>query len=435
MSYSVLLKKILLFLAAGIMAAAVQGCTPAEKTQGNTAAETAQESAAPGTGTAAAGTAVQQAEMDAGTAGTAQETASAGQAVSAGQSASADQAASAGQTASPDKAVSAVEPSEEVFVTLGFAGDLNLSEGWETTVYLDAQKRGIRDCFSDRILKKMRGYDLFMLNNEFTYSRRGKRSEKTFAFRADPDRVEDLRTLGTDLVLTANNHVFDYGKEAFLDTLKTLEEAKIGYVGAGRDLAAASEPFYADLYGKKIAYVAASCAEEHEDTIWTPPASEDSPGIFGCYDPEVFCRSVREAAENADFVVANVHWGYEYLDYYTQEQEELAGRLVEAGADAVIGTHPHVLQGIKKIGTVPVFYSLGNFWFNGEDLMTGMAELTLRISPDPEKKPELVQARFIPCIQSGLFTREADAEEKELILQHMREISFGTEISGEGVIR
>lgn len=323
----------------------------------------------------------------------------------------------------------------DILVTLGFAGDLNLSEGWETTEKMDQQKNGILDCFSDRTVERMRGFDLFMLNNEFTYSTRGEKSEKTYTFRADPERVENLKKLGVDIVLTANNHIYDYGADAFLDTLDTLDRAGIRRVGAGKDLKEAASPVYLDLYGRKIAYVAASCAEEHEDTIWTLSAEKDSPGILGCYDPEVFLESVREAAEQADFVIASVHWGYEYLDYYTAEQKEMAGSLIRAGADAVIGTHPHVLQGVEYLDGAPVFYSLGNFWFNGEDLMTGMAQLTLRLPEDPEEKVRLEETKFIPCIQSGLYTKEAETDwEREQILQHMRDISFGSEIMDDGTV-
>ncbi|MDO5132024.1 MAG: CapA family protein [Eubacteriales bacterium] len=327
------------------------------------------------------------------------------------------------------------EQAEDVFVTLGFAGDLNLSEGWETTAELDRKKNGIRDCFSKKTIRDMRGFDIFMLNNEFTYSTRGEPSAKSFTFRADPSRVDNLKTLGVDIVLTANNHINDYGRDAFLDTLKTLDDAGIRRVGAGKNLAEAAAPVYFELCGRKIAYVAASCAEEHEDTIWTTPADEDSPGILGCYDPTAFYAAVREAAEQADFVIASVHWGYEYLEYYTAEQREMAENLVYAGADAVIGTHPHVLQGVEFVDGAPVFYSLGNFWFNGEDLMSGMAELTLRLPADPDEKVELAGTRFIPCTQYGLYTEEPENEwEREQVLQHMRDISFGTGIDADGTV-
>lgn len=328
------------------------------------------------------------------------------------------------------------EKAQDREVRLGFAGDLNLSEDWETTVFMDRQEKGIRDCFSPALLEKMRGFDLFMLNNEYTYSRRGEAQEKTYTFRADPKRVKNLNTLGVDIVLVANNHIKDYGEESLVDTLDTLDEAGIRRVGAGRNIEEASAPVIYKINGHRIAYVAASCAEEHEDVIWTSPATEDSPGILGCYDPEDFYEAVRKAAQQADFVIASVHWGYEYLEYYTEEQEAMARELVASGADAIIGTHPHILQGINIMDGVPVFYSLGNFWFNGEDLMTGMAELTLRLPADSGEKPELTGLRFIPCTQRNLFTSgPEEGQEKEQILQHMRDISFGTEIDSDGVIR
>ncbi len=328
-----------------------------------------------------------------------------------------------------------VEVGDDGIVRLGFAGDLNLSEGWETTEKLDASANGIEDCFDPKLLDMMKDFDIFMLNNEFTYSTRGEKSEKTYTFRANPDRVENLHKIGVDVVLTANNHINDYGPDALVDTLDTLDAAGIPHVGAGRNLDEAKEIVYFNVGDYKLAYVAASCAEEFENTIWTTPATADTPGILGCYDDKDILEVIKKAKETSDYVIVNVHWGYEYLDWYTPQHQELAYRMFDSGADAVIGGHPHVLQGIQMVEGKPIFYSLGNFWFNNEDLYSGMAELDLKIPDAPGGKIELVETKFIPCTQYKVYTAlPEDATEKQEIIDHVAGISTDVWLDEDGVV-
>ena len=328
-----------------------------------------------------------------------------------------------------------VEVGDDGIVRLGFAGDLNLSEGWETTEKLDASANGIEDCFDPKLLDMMKDFDIFMLNNEFTYSTRGEKSEKTYTFRANPDRVENLHKIGVDVVLTANNHINDYGPDALVDTLDTLDAAGIPHVGAGRNLDEAKEIVYFNVGDYKLAYVAASCAEEFENTIWTTPATADTPGILGCYDDKDILEVIKKAKETSDYVIVNVHWGYEYLDWYTPQHQELAYRMFDSRADAVIGGHPHVLQGIQMVEGKPIFYSLGNFWFNNEDLYSGMAELDLKIPDAPGGKIELVETKFIPCTQYKVYTAlPEDATEKQEIIDHVAGISTDVWLDEDGVV-
>ena len=320
-------------------------------------------------------------------------------------------------------------------VRLGFAGDINFDENWMTTKYMD-QEGGIEAVISRNFFDLMRGFDIFMINNEFTYSTRGEEVDKSYHFRADPSRVENLHALGADIVLLANNHIFDYGEDALLDTLDTLDASGIPYVGAGRDLGEAMRPYCFTVNGRKIAYVAASSAEEYSESIATRAASESEAGILACYDPTLFLKAIREAQEEADYVVASVHWGMEYDSEYYDEQRELAERMVEAGADAVIGTHTHCLQGINFIDGKPVFYSLGNYWFNEKDLYTGLAELTLDVPADPSKPVTLLATRFYPGTQRDLYTEmPEDKGSRVQILEYLEEISRGeVRIDGEGYV-
>ena len=314
--------------------------------------------------------------------------------------------------------------------TICFAGDINLDENWSTTQYLNEQPNGISDCISKELLEHMKEADIMCLNNEVTFSNGGEPlPDKMYTFRANPERVSVLQEMGVDIVKLANNHVYDYGKQALLDTFDTLEGAGIEYVGAGRNLSEAMEPVYMELDGRTIAFVAASRAEKYK---MTPQATEDSPGILRCYDTELFLNTIKEADANADFVLAYVHWGTEY-SYDLEEVQVTTGKeYLDAGADVIIGAHSHCLQGMEYYDGKPIIYSLGNYWFNEKTLDTVL--LDLHFYGDDEN--EQLEVSVIPAIQSGYCTRIVEeAEEKERIFTFLEDISINVEINEEGVLQ
>jgi len=314
--------------------------------------------------------------------------------------------------------------------TICFAGDINLDEAWYTTQFLNQQPNGIADCISSDLIAHMNEADVMCLNNEFTYSLGGEPlADKLYTFRANPERVSILRELGVDIVKLANNHVYDYGKQALLDTFDTLEGAGIAYVGAGRNLAQAMEPVYIELDGKTIAFVAASRAEKFK---MTPQATEDSPGILRCYDTELLLETIRKADENADFVLAYVHWGTEY-SYELEDVQLTTGKeYLDAGADVIIGAHSHCLQGMEFYDEKPIIYSLGNYWFNERTLDTMLVDLHF-YGDDTDGNLEV---KVIPAIQSGCRTQGiTDTEEQERLYSFLEDISINVEIDQEGLVQ
>lgn len=313
--------------------------------------------------------------------------------------------------------------------TVCFAGDINLDEAWGTTLYLNEQENGIRDCISPELITHMNEADVMCLNNEFTYSTGGAPLEgKAYTFRANPERVAVLQTLGVDIVKLANNHVYDYGRQALLDTFTTLEEAGISYVGAGRNLEEAMQPVYMQIEGKTVAFVSASRAEKYK---MTPQATEDSPGILRCYDTTLFLETIAKARENADFVLAYVHWGTEY-SYELEEVQRSTGRAyLDAGADVVIGAHSHCLQGMEFYKGKPIIYSLGNYWFNEKTLDTML--LDLHFYGDDENG--MLEVQVIPAIQSGFCTTAVtESAEQERIYSFLETISVNIEIDERGIV-
>lgn len=313
--------------------------------------------------------------------------------------------------------------------TLCFAGDINLDENWDTTLFLEEQPGGIYDCISAELVEAMQAADVMCLNNEFTYSTGGSPLPgKAYTFRAAPERVEVLGQLGVDAVTLANNHVYDYGKEALLDTFAVLEEAGVPYFGAGRTLEEAMAPLYLEVEGKTVALAGASRAEKNR---MTPQATETEPGILRCYDTELFLQAIREGKANADFCIAFVHWGTEYSFDLEQVQKDTGREYLDAGADAVIGAHSHCLQGMEFYDGKPIIYSLGNYWFNKKTLDTML--LQLHFSGDDTGTELTVQV--IPAVQSGCRTVYAsDEAEQRRILDFLEGISVNVEIAEDGTV-
>jgi len=340
-----------------------------------------------------------------------------------------------------DEAAAAKEAAREALsydFTLGFAGDICLADNYIPMQHLAAiGSTDISDGIDPRFIKIMRDMDLMWINNEFVYSRRGEPLPgKAWTFCGDPDNVSYLKDLGVDIVGLANNHTFDFGEVSFLDTLDTLEEAKIPYVGAGRMIGQAQAPVYLKTNGFTIAYVAASRAEY---TIYTPEATDTEPGILWCYDNARFLESIRTAAANADYVIALPHWGVEHSTVLEEAQTGGAHAYIDAGADAVIGAHPHILQGIEYYKGKPILYSLGNFWFDDYDIDTLVAQLRIkgkRRGADSSLEDASVELRLYPGTQTGVYTGLADTKEwKSRILQYLEGISVNVSIDEDGVVR
>ena len=319
-------------------------------------------------------------------------------------------------------------------ISLTFTGDINLAEGEPTTKELDKNDGDITKCISPELIKYMKDADITLVNNEFCYSDRGEPlANKMWTFRAKPERAKVFNSLGVDVVQLANNHVYDYGEDAINDTFAALEAVGIPYVGAGKDLDEAMKPYYKTVDGKKIAIVSASRAEKYK---MTPQATESTPGILRCYDTELFIQTIKEAKENADYVIAVVHWGTEHTTVLEDVQRSTARDYIDAGADIIIGGHSHCLQGIEYYDDKPIFYSLGNFWFDEYNVDTMLVNIRISGDDDNEGKVEL---SVVPAVQdgtlSGCVTRICTEEsDKSRIFGLLNEVSINANVDADGVV-
>ena len=312
-------------------------------------------------------------------------------------------------------------------VTFTFAGDVLLDENYAVMSTYRANGSVLENCIDQELLEIMQGSDVFMINNEFPYTNRGTPlANKTFTFRADPANVQILKDMGVDIVSLANNHASDYGEISLLDTLDTLEGAGIPYVGAGRDLEEASKVVFYQKGDMKIGVVSATEVERMASPD-TKGATENTPGTFRCFQNDALEEVIREAKKECDFLIVVVHWGTESTDELDWSQPGQAADFTAAGADVVIGAHPHVLQEIAYVNEAPVFYSLGNYWFNSKTQDSCL--VTLEIGDEG-----LVSAKFIPCRTSGSKTSLATGAEAERILEYMRGLSDGVVIDEEGYV-
>lgn len=248
-------------------------------------------------------------------------------------------------------------------VTLAFVGDVMLAE---TPGRVIRAGRDPLAPFADRLAAA----DVRIGNLECVVSDTGRADpEKPYSFRAHPRTIKILRR-HFDAVALANNHSGDYGPAAFADMLGRLEHAGIAYFGGGRTLAAAHRPWIVEKRGIRIALL----GYNEFFPRWFE-ADFDRPGVAWSEDEQVKLdieRARRDAG--ADIVIPVMHWGWEGETRASDRQRQLARLMIDAGADAVIGGHPHVVQDIEIYKGRPVIYSLGNFVFDGfeaEETTTG----------------------------------------------------------------
>ena len=236
-------------------------------------------------------------------------------------------------------------------VRLAWMGDVMLADGPGRVI-----ARG-RDPF-EGVMNAMKGADLRIANLECVVATGGRRAAKPWTFRAHP-RVLDVLRRHVDAVSLANNHSGDFGPQAFAQMLGRLQRAGLPYFGGGANLRAAHRPAIIERQGLRIALLG-----YNEMFPRRFEASSGVPGIAWA-DEEQIVADIRAARELADVVIPYMHWGQEHSETAHARQRALARLMIHAGADAVVGTHPHVRQNVEIIEGRPVIYSLGNFVFDG----------------------------------------------------------------------
>lgn len=308
------------------------------------------------------------------------------------------------------------EEQEDAESVLVFAGDVYIS----SHVAANYDREGIDSVLAPGLLAEMQNANLCMVNEEFPFGTVGTPMEdKQYTFQVNPFYVSLFEDMGVDIVSLANNHVLDYGTDCLKETFVTLEQTGIAFAGAGNTREEASALKTYDLNGETFGILAAS------RVIPVPEWNIENrqPGVFTTYDETALVESIKKAKESCDYVIVYVHWGGEHTTELTDHQTYLAHAYVDAGADLVLGSHSHCLQGIENYNGSLIFYSLGNYIFNQNIEKTMLVKLK---SVKDEKEVSL-----IPAYAAGAKTMEY--ENREEFFSYLEGLSSGVRIE-DGVV-
>jgi poly-gamma-glutamate synthesis protein (capsule biosynthesis protein) len=245
---------------------------------------------------------------------------------------------------------------------------------------------------------RLRRADLTVGNLESTLSLRGEATQGDDSFGGTAALLRPLLDAGFDALSLANNHVGDYGTGALVDTVRELDGELVHGFGAGLGARGAAEPAFLEAGGTTFAFLGFNAIGE------TPAAGPGRPGALSVRMPprtgpfvqadlDRVTAAVRRATEKADVVVVLPHWGTQYTHTPEPIQRAVSRQLVRAGADLVVGGHPHWVQGVDVVAGVPVVHSLGNFVFDMDFMEQTMEGVLLEATFWGD---ELKAVRFVP---------------------------------------
>lgn len=265
-------------------------------------------------------------------------------------------------------------PRELARVTVAAVGDVlphvSVKLSAEAANVKDAQGKSINhegyDFLYGDLAEELRATDFAVANLETPVSPSGDKGNVEYHFNAPPALLASLKASGFSLMSFANNHVYDQGAKGFAETMDELDKAGLPFYGAARTRQEAQKGLRLEKNGIKVAFLGAS---EFFNKSEAAAADPKKPHANKTDDPAATVEAVKAARGDADFVVVSTHWGVEYAPAPRASEIKLAHELCEAGADVVLGTHPHVLQPLEVYEaqdgrTCLVAYSLGNFVSN-----------------------------------------------------------------------
>ena len=239
-------------------------------------------------------------------------------------------------------------------VSIAITGDIMLGRSVNTQILASADRFPF-----NYTADYLSGFDLTVGNLECVVSKLGQPvPNKPFDFRADPKGFARLTQAGFDVVSLANNHSGDYGRGAYADMLAQLPDHGLTPLGGGMNLTLAHQPVVKTLRSTTVGFLA-YC----EIGPFSFAATGTSPG-HAWLDPALMQSDIAATRPHVDFLVVFMHWGIEYDRGVSGHQQAMARLAIDAGADFVVGSHPHVIQAPGSYAGKPIVYSLGNFVFD-----------------------------------------------------------------------
>ncbi len=264
---------------------------------------------------------------------------------------------------------------ERSLVWITSVGDMMFERGVAPAL---SGKKGLERVFQDT-LPILQHSDLSVGNLEGTITSGRRATPKSYNFSFPKTILEPLKEAGFTYLMITNNHIWDYGEAGFLDTLAALKEAGIATSGAGKDFAEAARPWSMEKRGEKIQLLSLGAFPRERngfDGKKEAAAGDQRSGIL--FTDKGAEKAIHEAFFTAEqFNILYVHGGWEWFSAPDTYYQELYRSFVDAGADLVVGTHPHVLQRMESYNGALIAYSLGNFIFPGMDGIRGAEDSLL----------------------------------------------------------
>ncbi|MGA7828901.1 MAG: CapA family protein [Geobacteraceae bacterium] len=271
--------------------------------------------------------------------------------------------------------------------------------------------------------------DIALGNLEAPIARTGLEfTGKKYRFKADPKAAMAIRKAGFSVLTLANNHIMDFGAQGLAETCENLKNENILFTGAGKNLAGARRPVVLEKHGQKIAFLAYSLT--HPKAFY---AGTESPGAAPG-SPRFFMEDIKKAKVFADYVVVSFHWGAEGATFPKSYQVSVARMAIDAGADVVVGHHPHVLQGIERYKGRLILYSLGNYAFGSMSRNADTSVMARIVLDHGVREVELfplnvknAEVHYQPALLKGLRAQR--------VISHLQELScqWHTDIVNEGM--
>ncbi|MBC7250843.1 MAG: CapA family protein, partial [Anaerolineae bacterium] len=293
-----------------------------------------------------------------------------------------------------------VEPAGEGVVELLAVGDIMLARTPEER--MEVFGSGYPFAAVGNLL---RGADVAVGNLECALTARSQPiPHKLYLFRAHPRHVEGLVQAGFDVLILGNNHTSDYGQAGLDETVVTLRDHGLAYVGAGSSAEEAYRPLFLEVKGVRLAFLSYAMSS-FKQVPWEMP-----PDTHVAYaEVSVIQEAVRQARQQADVVIVNLHAGIEYARTPSEEQRALAYAAADAGADLVIGHEPHVVQDTEVRGRCLIAWSLGDFVFDISAVDAARDGVILRalLAADGLRSAELIPVRIVDDVQPQLVADEA----------------------------
>ncbi len=256
-------------------------------------------------------------------------------------------------------------------VTLSFVGDILLGSNVERILTANGYDYPYTD-----VLDYLQQADIAVGNLETPITTHEQASTALYQYKSSPLALPALAEAGIKLVNLANNHVMDYGIQGLTDTLTALDQSGILHVGAGKDAQDAFQKVVIDMQGLRVAFLGFT----HVVNDQFAKAGLNKPGVADTYNYVIPVQKIEDAKKEADLVIVLVHWGKEREDKPIAKQIELAHRFVDAGADLIVGSHPHVVQSFEQYKGKWIAYSLGNFIFTTNEFPLTWESVILQAS-------------------------------------------------------